>query len=71
MTIIIFQLKIKHTHLPFILSKTLLNVNVSQVLLILRQKTKTNKKTLTTKTSTERGSRNKILKARNWVTGGN
>lgn len=69
MIIIMFQLKIKHTHLPFILSKTLLNVNVSQVLLILRQKT--NKKTLNTKTSTERGSRNKILKARNWVTGGN
>lgn len=70
MTIIMFQLKIKHTHLPFIISKTLLNVNISQVLLILRQKTKT-KKTLTTKTSTERRSKNKILKARNWVTGGN
>lgn len=40
------QLQIKHTHWPLILSKTLLNVNVSKVLLILRQKNPQKTKTL-------------------------
>lgn len=54
-----FPLKIKHIHVPLIPSKTLLNINFSTVLLNLRQKT--------TKISNEKGSGNKILKARSRI----